>query len=231
MGIDAVALLKGTDYSLPERLHVEKLDDAVLVHTGVAFGGDVDMLAYGVRTSVGDALEKHSDERGIFVLPDVAEPRARTYAGVIDEVGEAGEWVPKIEAGAIPSSLLDAPDGSFAAMMGQAMQALGGTNLAEIQRALSTGDYSAIEKMQEALAAAVGGQEQLASLAAQLLGAANAEGALANVDAHALQAFPQLPMDLEDLDPEQLEAMKKELAAVLPPEQLAEIEKLLKKPR
>lgn len=229
MGIDAIALLKGTDYELPERLHVDKLNDAILVHTGVAFGGDLEMLAYGVRTSIGDALDKHDDARGVFVMPDVAEPRADTYDAVIAEIAEAGEWVPKMAAGEIPEGLLDAPDGSFAAMMGQAMQALGGANLAEIQRALASGDYSAIEKMQEAMAAAVGGQEALNSLAAQLLGAANAEGALANVDAHALGAFPNLPMDIADLDAEQLEAMTKELAGVLPPEQLAELKKLVKK--
>ncbi len=229
MAIDAVALLKGTDYALADRLHVSKLEDSVLVHTGVAFGSDLEMLAYGVRTIIGDALDKHDDARGIFVMPDVAKPKARTYEGVIAEVGEAGEWVPKMAAGEIPERLLEAPDGSFAAMMGQAMQALGGANLADIQRALATGDYSSLEKMQEAMAAAVGGQDALNALAAQLIGAANAEGALANVDAQALAGLPNLPMDLADLDEEQLEAMTKELAGVLPPEQLAELKKLVKK--
>jgi hypothetical protein len=229
MGIDAVALLKGTAYELPSRLRSVKLDDATLVHTGVAFGGDIEMLAYGIRTSIGDALDQHDDPRGVFVLPDVAETRARTYEAVLVEVGEAGEWVRKIAAGEVPRGLLDAPDGSFGALMGQAMQALGGENMAEIQRALASGDYSALEKMQAQMAAAVGGEEALNALAAQLIGAANAEGALAHVDAGALAGFPKLPMDLDELDPEQLEAMTKELAGVLPPEQLAELQKLIKK--
>src|SRR5688572_3529136 len=103
--MDAVALLKGTDYQLPARLHAVKLDDATLVHTGVGFGGDVEMLAYGVRTSIGDALDKHDDSRGVFIMPDVAEPRAKTYEGVLAEIGEAGEWVPKAPAGEVPGSL------------------------------------------------------------------------------------------------------------------------------
>ncbi len=215
MTIDAVALLKGTGLELPARLQVVKLDDATLVHTGVAFGGDVEMLAYGVRTSVGDALDRHDDPRGVFVMPDIAKPGARTYEGVIAEVGEAGEWVPMMSAGDVPSGLLEAPDGSFAAMMGQAMQALGGANMAEIQRALASGDYSALEKMQAQMAAAVGGEDALNALAAQLLGAANAEGVLGNVDPSSLVPG--------DLDPDQLEG-------VIPPEQLAELRKLVKKP-
>jgi hypothetical protein len=227
--MDAVALLKGTKYEIPARLHVVKLDDAVLVHTQVGFGADIEMLAYGIRTSIGDALDSHDDARGVFVMPDVAEPKSRTYEGVLAEIGEAGEWVRKMPAGEVPGGLLDAPDGSFAAMMGQAMQALGGANLAEMQRALASGDYSALEKMQAQMAAAVGGEEKLHELAAQLLGAANEEGALASVDARALAGLPNLPMDLGELDPEQLEAMTKELAGVLPPEQLAELQKLVKK--
>ena len=88
MGIDAVALLKGKDVAVPDRLKVERLEDAVLVHTGVGFGGDVEMLAYALRTTLGDALDGHADPRGIFVLPDVAKPRGKTYDAVIEEIAE-----------------------------------------------------------------------------------------------------------------------------------------------
>jgi hypothetical protein len=203
MGIDAVALLKGKDFVAPERLRVQRLDDAVLVHTDVAFGGDIEMLAYGVRTALGDALDAHDDQRGIFVLPDVAKPRGKTYDAVIEEIGEAGEWVRKIGAGEIPEGLLGAPDGSFAAAIGEAMQAIGTDNLAEIQRALASGDFSAIEKLQAQMAAALGGEDQLNALAARVLNAANAEGAL--------------PEDLS------------ELQGQIDPAQLAELEKMIKK--
>lgn len=220
MGIDAVALLKGNDLEVPEHLHVQRLEDATLVHTGVGFGEDLEMLAYAIRTSVGDALDRHDDPRGIFVLPDVAEPSAKTYDGVVAEIGEAGEWVRTIPAGEVPASLLAAPEGSFEAMMGQAMQALGDANLAEIQRALASGDYSALERLQKQMAAAVGGEDALNALAAQLMGAAQAQG----VDETPLAGFPGLPVDLASLDPAQLD----ELAEVLGPEAVEELKRALK---
>lgn len=225
MGIDAIALLKGKGLPLPERLHAQQLDDATLVHTGVGFGGDLEMLAHGVRTSVGDALDRHDDPRGVFVLPDVAEPKARTYDGVIAEVGEAGEWVRVAPAGEVPAALVDAPAGSFEAMMGQAMQALGGENLAEIQRAIASGDFAAMARLQQKMAAALGGEEALEALATQLVGAMGA-----SAPREPLGGFPELPIDLANLDPEQLAALAKDLEGALPPEQLAEIERLLKKP-
>lgn len=229
MSIDAIALLKGKDLALPARLHARKLKDATLVHTGVGFGGDLDMLAYGVRTSVGDALDAHDDPRGVFVIPDVAEPAADTYDGVIAEIGEAGEWVRKMAAGEVPEGAIDAPEGSFEALMGQAMQALAGTDLADIQRAIASGDYAAMAKMQERMAAALGGEEAMNELASQLMGSANVEAALAGRPMEPLAGFPELPIDLSKMDPKQLAEMQKQLEGMIDPEQLAELEKLVKK--
>jgi hypothetical protein len=231
MTIDAVALLRGANLPLPSRLHVQKLKDATLVHTGVGFGGDLEMLAYGVRTSVGDALDVHDDPRGIFVLPDVAEPKADSYDGVIAEIGEAGEWVRKIAAGEVPATLEGAPAGSFEAMMGQAMKALAGTNLADIQRAIATGDYAAMAQLQERMAQALGGEEAMNQLASQLMGSANVEAAIAGRPMEPLAGFPELPIDLSKMNPEELAAMQKQLEGMLDPEQLAELEKLVKKGR
>ncbi|MBI2396010.1 MAG: hypothetical protein HYV09_40985 [Deltaproteobacteria bacterium] len=224
MGIDAIALLKGNDLPLPERLRAQKLDDATLVHTGVAFGSDLEMLAYGVRTSVGDALYRHDDPRGVFVLPDVVAPKAKTYDDVIAEVGEAGEWVQLPAAGEVPVALTGAAAGSFEAMMGQAMQALGGENLAEIQRAIASGDYAAMARLQQKMAAALGGEDALEALATQLVGAIGA-----SAPREPLGGFPELPIDLANVDPAQLAELAKDLEGTLPPEQLAEIERLLKK--
>lgn len=228
MTIDAVALLKGKDLTLPSRLHVRRLDDAVLVHTGVGFGGNLEMLAYGVRTSVGDALDAHDDPRGVFVLPDVAEPKATTYEGVIAEIGEAGEWIEKMGAGEVPAQLADAPAGSFEAMIGQAMQALAGTDLADIQRAIASGDYAAMAKLQERMAAALGGEDAMNELASKLMGQANVEAALAGQPMD-LGSLGDLPIDLSKLDPKQIAEMQKQLEGALDPEQLAELEKLVKK--
>ena len=43
--------------------------------------------------------------RGVLFIPDVAAPQARSYAGVIAEVGEGGEWGPPL-SGAGPESVL-----------------------------------------------------------------------------------------------------------------------------
>lgn len=230
MSIDAIALLKGANPSLPSRLRVQRLRDGVLVHTGVGFGGNLEMLAYGVRTSVGDALDAHDDPRGIFVLPDVAEPKADTYEGVIAEIGEAGEWIENMAAGEVPEQLAGAPAGSFEAMIGQAMQALAGTDLADIQRAIASGDYAAMASLQERMAKALGGEEAMNQLASQLMGQANVEAALAG-ESMDLGALGELPIDLSSLDPKQLAEMQKQLEGALDPEQLAELKKLVDKSR
>ncbi len=218
MGIHVIALLKGKNLSLAERLHAKALSDGALVHTGIAFGGEPEMLAFGLRSSIGDALDPHDDPRGVFIMPDVAEPKSKDYEGVIAEIGEAGEWIRKAEAGEVPATLTGADAGSFDAMMGAAMQAIG-PNLADIQKALASGDYSALANMQKAMADALGGEDKLNALAAQMLGAAT----------EVAGARGSSPSGAGGIDPAELMAAAKELGGALTPEQLAELEKLTKK--
>ena len=71
-------------------------DGSVSIFTGMRFH-DRDM-AYAIRSWLhsyfGDALGRiHDDPRGVFVSPDVCEPRAKTYEGVIAELKDAGRFI------------------------------------------------------------------------------------------------------------------------------------------
>jgi hypothetical protein len=207
MGIDAIALLKGVHFTFPTHLRVERLEGAVLVHTGLRFGGALDEMAFALRAALGDALDVHDDPRGVFVLPDMAEPRATTYEGVIAEVAEAGEWVPRAAADQVPSRFADAPEDSFAGIMGQMMGALGGDTIAAMANALASGDPEALARAQEAMTQALGGQDRVEELAKKLMGAANAEGAGDPLGAGGSPLDPGA-MDLDNPD---LEAMAKQI--------------------
>ncbi|APR87415.1 hypothetical protein A7982_12764 [Minicystis rosea] len=224
MGIDAVALLRGTELEISPRLLVRKLADGLLVHTGVRFGGAPDELGLALRGILGSALEAHQDARGVFVLPDVAEPRAQTYEGVIAEIGEAGEWAPIVASGYVPARFAEAPEGSLEGVMGQVMAALGGGVLEEMQRALATGDMAAMAKVQEKLVSALGGEEQLEAINQQLLAAAQAEAPL--------DPFDRMPIDTEEIDfesPDMADLMKQvEQQLAADPERRAALEKMLR---
>jgi hypothetical protein len=205
MSIDALALLKGRDLPLPSGLLLKTLDDGVLVVTHQRFGGDLEELGSALRHLLGDALDRHDDARGVFVIPDVAEPRARTYDCVVDEIGEAGEWAPIVAAGHVPASMASAPDGGLANMMGQVMGALGGDTLSEMMQALTTGDTAALAAMQDKVVAALGGQEKVEALGKQMLGAAQNEAPAAAAAMQARLAAGGMP-DLSGLgiDPKKL---------------------------
>ena len=94
MGIKAIGLLRIRGLSSATR-RVVPLDDAVLLYTEADFGDEPLALSLAVRALVGDALDsQHSDPRGIFFVPDVVVPTARTYEGVIEEIGDGGVWGP-----------------------------------------------------------------------------------------------------------------------------------------
>jgi hypothetical protein len=94
MGIKAIGLLRVRDFSCSTR-RVEPLEDAVLLYTGADFADEPLALSLAVRALAGDLLDsEHDDPRGIFFIPDVVVPKARNYAGVIEEIGDGGVWGP-----------------------------------------------------------------------------------------------------------------------------------------
>jgi hypothetical protein len=109
MPIDAIALLRipANQATVPGAVRIQPLEDAVLVHTGLPFADEPEVLSSALRALLGDALlERHADPRGIFFIPDVAAPKARSYDAVIEEIAEGGSWGPL----APPPSAAGAPD-------------------------------------------------------------------------------------------------------------------------
>ena len=76
---------------------LQPLDDgSVSIFTGLRFD-DRDM-EYSIRcwlhAHFGDALSRiHDDPRGVFVSPDVCEPRAKTYDGIVLELKKSGRFI------------------------------------------------------------------------------------------------------------------------------------------
>ena len=74
-------------------VRVEALQDGLLLHTPLDFSDEPEELAGAVRALLGKALAcEHRDPRGVLLIPSAAAPKARSYAEVIDEVGEGGTW-------------------------------------------------------------------------------------------------------------------------------------------
>jgi hypothetical protein len=124
----AVALTGDNDAAFSAKA----LDDATLIYTTASLGGaEPEELGDAVRELLGDVLDEHDDSRGLFVFGDVIEPQATSYAGVVDEVGEAGEWVPIVadELAGLQGM------GGLQAMMGNMMAHLP-PEMAEMQRRL-----------------------------------------------------------------------------------------------
>ncbi len=100
MGIDAVALLR---ISRPTALALRKdgvdlslLSDGAKVSSFFRFD-EIEVDPVGavlwMHNTLGDALDEHDDPRGVFLYPDVCEPRGRRYANIVAEVADAGVWV------------------------------------------------------------------------------------------------------------------------------------------
>jgi len=79
------------------------------------------------------------------MVPDVAEPLASTYDAVVDEIGEAGVWALKVASGHVPERYATAAAGSFEAMVGQLMGAMGAETTTNLQQAMMRGDTEAFE--------------------------------------------------------------------------------------
>jgi hypothetical protein len=94
MGVDAIALLRPRR-TLPKALQRRSTflkDGAALYRTLHRFGW-FEAEPSEARDALEDLAGVHDDERGLFLFPDVCEPSARTYAKIIEEIGDAGVWL------------------------------------------------------------------------------------------------------------------------------------------
>lgn len=121
MPIHAICLLKVPSLPLPSQgpVRAEALQDCVLLHTTLDFADDPEDVAGAVRTLLGEDLaEQHQDARGVFLIPSVAAPRARSYAQVIEEVAEGGVWAPWEDSGVEIESPLGAAGPGLSGLLG-----------------------------------------------------------------------------------------------------------------
>jgi hypothetical protein len=102
-------------------------------------------------------LEEHDDERGIFVYPDVAKPKATSYAAIIDEFGEAGFWVPCVEPDELSAALGGAAPGTLEASMRELVGGLPPGALAQMQQALAKTDPATLARAAAELQGALAG--------------------------------------------------------------------------
>ncbi|MDB4976016.1 MAG: hypothetical protein JWN48_4357 [Myxococcaceae bacterium] len=164
MAIQALALLHTVTLQTDGATRVDRLDDAVLVHTGAEFAAEPEDLAEALIARVGaEALADHDDPRGILFIPDVAAPQARTYEAVVAEVGEGGVWA-ELESADEPGQ-----DADFGALLGNVFAQLPPSLLAAASSAAS-GDRGSLDQVAAQVQALLGSSPALQSLAGQLSG-------------------------------------------------------------
>jgi hypothetical protein len=141
------------DLAAESGVRAEALDDAQLLHTGLPFASEPELIVQRLQQALGEALDEHDDPRGVFLLPDVAAPKARAYLDVIDEVGEGGQWLP------LPQEAQDfgLPDGlgALSAVLGSMLQHMPESVL-EAASAAARGDLDAFSQISEQVAAWMG---------------------------------------------------------------------------
>jgi hypothetical protein len=126
VSIDAIALVK-VPYATACKLHniepaqtsagaltesypfVPVGQDATACYLDVPFSSEPADLAAATRHLMGKALDPHDDPKGVLIAPSVALERQAfsSYAEAVTEVGEVGEWVPKVTAEAAIAQLGD----------------------------------------------------------------------------------------------------------------------------
>ena len=95
---DATAPLEGDWSAVRSKggalFFIGALSDAAIVVPFAMFDS-ADELALHLREMLGDELDRHVDERGLFVLDAIVTPAAGTYE---EAVGLSGSWVPRVAA-------------------------------------------------------------------------------------------------------------------------------------
>jgi hypothetical protein len=200
MPITAIALLRVDPAALQQKsLRVKQLDDAVLLFTKADFATEPEQLSQLVRTQVGDAYRpEREDPRGVFFIPDVAPPRARTYEGVIEEIGEGGVWGPSLAKAALSPLAAAGAAGGIGALLGGMLEQLPDSVWQSMNDA-ARGEPGAFAAASAQLQAAMANSNELSDLASQLAGGLDPKLAEAGSEADLANMLQGSGLDLQKL--------------------------------
>ncbi|HKU43411.1 MAG TPA: hypothetical protein VJR89_34855 [Polyangiales bacterium] len=166
MPLTAIALLRISTAPNVPSAQVTALDDGFLLDTGAPFATDPDELSELVHEQLGAELAaQHWDDRGVFFLPSVAAPSARSYEGVIAEVADGGVWGPAPSAGLPLGAALGG--GALGALLGNLMRQMPSGVLEQVGAA-ARGQPGAFEQATSQLRAAVSSSGELQEMAGKL---------------------------------------------------------------
>ncbi|HOT10354.1 MAG TPA: hypothetical protein PK710_11315, partial [Polyangiaceae bacterium] len=74
---------------------IDAFEDATGIRMQVALGyAEPEVMGALVAAVLGDLVEEHDDPRGVALYPETYQPRARTWAGLLEEMGDALDWAP-----------------------------------------------------------------------------------------------------------------------------------------
>lgn len=153
-----------------EAVTVEALEDAVKVHLGVSLASEPEALAARMHELLGELLDLHEPTRGVPVYPDSHALAAKKWNEVVDELGEAADWIP-VQAADPMQALMGGMGGMD---LGAMMQQMGGDPEALMQQAMQmaqqlaqSGDLGDLTKMMGGMGGAGGQMPDLGALANQ----------------------------------------------------------------
>lgn len=74
---------------------IESFEDATAIRLGLPLGSEEpEVMGTLIAVALGDLVDEHDDPRGVPLYPESYEPKARTWSGLLEELGEALDWAP-----------------------------------------------------------------------------------------------------------------------------------------
>ncbi|MCA9625762.1 MAG: hypothetical protein KC731_42360 [Myxococcales bacterium] len=166
---------------------LEELEGGCLFYLGVPVG-EVSPSELGLllRGLLGDLVDRHDDERGVFVFPARARGDAKAVAALVDDVGDLGEWVEVPDA--LPAELAGGMGGEgMEAMLGQVASMMGA----------EPGQMAGLWEQAQEMMGDPAMQSQLMAAAQQLMGQMGGQGGGLDLGALAAEAQKVLASDPE----------------------------------
>lgn len=206
MTLEAVAAVKVPPSEVKEALsssgqRVVALEDGAAVHLGVKMTeASPAQLAARLRELLGDLLDRHDHPRGVPVYPASYAPDVKTFDALVEELGEAADWVPIAEE--------DGEEDPMAAMAGLLGGA--GVDLGALQQQMMGGDPNALMEsamqmaqqladsgklgeLQEAMSGMFGGMDPREMLAQSGIDVSEIEQRVAAMDEETLERLGVSP--------------------------------------